>query len=173
MTDSAILKELICLAFDEDPAPCEVRLADAMDFYARTLAAENGKHKEVMTKVITNFEQKPKTGGEFDKKINTEVNTNVSPVQDKSTVEGSEAVPPEKLVAKGPGAAKKQEIYGRLRAFRDATGPECYAKIAKVSNGLLTEKEVMKMCTGTVMPLPKWTVVDAAIDYLEKAGIAT
>ena len=75
---------------------------------------------------------------------------------------------PEKLATKGPGAKEKQKIYARMRAVRDATDSGIYEKLAKATNGELTAKEIMKMTTGTVAPLPKWEVLNAAIDLVQK-----
>lgn len=42
MKDSEILRELISLAFDTDPAPSNITLRQALDLLARTVAREYG-----------------------------------------------------------------------------------------------------------------------------------
>ena len=80
----------------------------------------------------------------------------------------AESTAPQKLPTKGPGAKEKQKIYARMRAFRDATDSGIYEKLAQATNGELTAKEIMKMTTGTVAPLTKWEVLNAAIDLVQK-----
>ena len=75
---------------------------------------------------------------------------------------------PDKLPAKGPGAAKKQEIYARARQFRDDRDPDVYDRLSKCSNGALTAREIMKMVCGSVAPLAKWETLAAAMDALER-----
>lgn len=81
------------------------------------------------------------------------------------TNDGGELTP--RLFA-GYGAGEKREIYARLMAFCAAHGLGARRKIAETSNGALTLSDVQDMTDAKRVPLSKWRVAAAAMDWIEE-----
>lgn len=152
MKDSEILQELISLAFDSDPAPSNITLRQALDLLARTVAREHGTP---CTKVALGGVAANGTPPE-------------TPVVVKQADAPSVAETHAVLSAAGPGAAEKRAIYQRLSDFRASHGLGCLSVVAVAANHIVTADELRAMLDGEKFPLPKWRVVNAALDHIAK-----
>lgn len=68
----------------------------------------------------------------------------------------------------GYGAGEKREIYARLMAFVAGHGLGARRKIAEASNGALQLSDVQDMTEAKRVPLSKWRVAAAAMDWIEE-----
>ena len=67
----------------------------------------------------------------------------------------------------GKGSGEKTEIFARLMAFIAAHGLGARRKIAEASNGALSLGDVQDMTDAKRVPLAKWRVCEAAMDWIE------
>ena len=67
----------------------------------------------------------------------------------------------------GKGSGEKTEIYARLMAFVAAHGLGARRKIAAASGGTLFLGDVQDMTDAKRVPLAKWRVCAAAMDWIE------
>lgn len=68
----------------------------------------------------------------------------------------------------GKGSGEKTEIYARLMAFIGSRGLGARRRIAEASNGALTLIDVQDMSDAKKVPLSKWRICAAAMDWIEK-----
>ena len=164
MKDSEILRDLISLAFDSNPADTNIALRDCLDLLGRTIVAENaGGCAEIVAKkhsLVTG--QTPTTSAAGRVKADTD------DICGGEGYQGPEE-PEEKPTfnAVGVGAAEKREIYSRLSDYRSRNGLGCLAAVAKATNGVVTEAEIRAMLAGDKYPLAKWKIVGSALDYVD------
>lgn len=154
MKDSELLRDLISLAFDRDPAPTDITLRQALDLFARTIAREHGTP-------CTNVP----LGGAAAKCPPLKTSGHGKQADTPSVAETRDV-----LSAVGPGAAEKRAIYQRLSDFRASHGLGCLSVVAMAANRVVTEDELRAMLDGEKYPLSRWKVVNAALDHIEKKG---
>ena len=140
MKDSEILRDLISLAFDTNPADATVTLQDGLDLLVRTVCAEQKR----LSARFALTAPPPATEEE--------------PMRETS------------MNACGRGAAEKREIYDRLTVYRAQHGLGCLAPVADATGGVVSEDELRAMLAGDRYPLAKWKVVGLALDFVEKKG---
>lgn len=68
----------------------------------------------------------------------------------------------------GNGGTEKREIYNRLRAYREANGLGCFAKLEAAANKAVSAAEITKMYNAAPYPMAKWRVLEAALS--ERVG---
>ena len=68
----------------------------------------------------------------------------------------------------GKGSGEKRQIFERLTAYCAAHGLGAACKIAKASNGAITDDDVRAMKDGLRVPIQKWRILSAALDWLEE-----
>lgn len=151
MKDSEILRDLISLAFDSDPADTAVTLMDCLDLLTRTVVAEQQS---------------------------TAMHHSAARPPDCRSPAGSSAPPaapptpeagvPGFVKAGGRGVLEKRAILERLLSFRQRNGLGCLAQIINAANGAVTESELYAMLAAERFPLAKWRVVGAALDHIER-----
>lgn len=81
------------------------------------------------------------------------------------TNDGGELTP--RLFA-GYGAGEKREVYARLMAFVATHGLGARRKIAEATNGALQLSDIQDMTDAKRVPLPKWRLAAAAMDWIEE-----
>lgn len=106
------------------------------------------------------------------------------PVPDSDTVPAAQ--PPDTHTHTGPAAPKsddggkspaafvgkssgeKQRVYARLMGYCAAHGLGSARTIAEAAGGALTDDEVRSMKDGDRLPIQKWRILSAALDWLEE-----
>lgn len=143
MLHSETARELISLAFDNNPADSRVTLADALDLFAMLVTAE------VRIEYGLKTAQTPAPTAEPEP----------SPVVETPPEPETTQTPP------GRGGKFKAEVLQRLKAYRKANGLGSFAPLAKAANGAITEDEMRGMIMGDAYPLAKWKALDAVLAY--------
>lgn len=143
MKGSEILRALISAVFDNGSTET-VSLGDALRLYAELVTIEaNGAAAAAPAQTTENT---PRETNPADEPLDQ--------IQEKFS---------------GYGAREKRATAERLDAFRERHGAGSFRKIAETSNGELTERDVADMTMRLKVPLPKWRMLAACLDELERA----
>ena len=196
MKDSDVLRDLISLAFDRDPADAEITLRDCLDLLSRTVAAEqrNGsdeageraKAERAACAASPNVADGTPDDGTTERAVRAVRSAQAANRGDNDRAEVGKPKMPQggiclstkseelstrprasRSVTVGRGAAEKRAIYERLAAYRRENGLGCFARLEKAANGAVTETELHAMLDAEPLPLAKWRAAAAALDRVE------
>jgi len=149
-----ILRQLIELAYDDNPADIDITIRDCLDLYGELVRAESLPIPGVVCELHADAE-----GANTHTSAATPEPASVPPVKDPPDIGPG---------AGGRGGKEKQEIFRLLKAYRDAHGVDAFQEISRAANGAVTAEQVLSMIQGAKTPLAVWRIVGAAIDYLNK-----
>ena len=139
---------------------------DALELYARTREAENREEESrrsllrLTETVGVRMPEETASGSDAPPAPPPDTHTHTAGTND------DEGVKPAPFV--GYAAGEKREIYAHMMAFVASHGLGARRKIAEASNGALTLEEVQAMTDCGRVPLSKWRVAAAAMDWIEE-----
>ena len=154
MKDSEILRDLISLAFDANPADTDISLRDCMDLLTRTVMSEqkiSGLIETVAHQHALFADRKPE-----------------APVTPTASQDAEKADQPGWVKVGGRGVFEKRAVYERLVAFRKRNGLGCFTRLEETAKGEVTATELYAMLNAEPFPIAKWKAVDAALDREER-----